>query len=563
MPDFADGRQKSPKIYDGNAVPKSFGDVSSPSLKTCSPQRDVITTATEDITSCLSVARDDSCAGVGGGLAQKGPPKMRFKTSPVFTREGERGVIEFTAEVEELMKMGWSDFEAQKALEAHGNNILRAAEMLAEQEETNIERFKIELSKLNELGWDEESSLLALIATGEDISIASEALEAEDEASLHNFESSVSAMVREGWDVDVVKNAILQQWEKDIEFQVAERGKRGVERSRRQLLKAAKWSGSLLPTSKKVATKAVQQKKKSVPRKKSIAVPHNNVERESVVFDVTEKTLQKIVFESSVPVLVEVYAEWCGPCKHLTPFLEEATIRGGGIFRLAKVDAEAQRAIARILGVNAFPSVFAVVSGRIIDNFVGILDQDSIQAFMLGLVMPQPATRDTIITSERHKEENHRKGQLSRATREKISFRLQQFAGLAELGMKKKEALVEKVSAALRRVEVEDRVFDRSNESSLCTRNDVCSAVKIASTLCLNCINDISNPKYRRVSKESSVFTKVVECCPEAVKILHVAGFRETEKDTEHLVLLHHNVAVLSIVRDCCIQWLKNKKSTL
>ncbi len=517
----------------------------------------------EDITSCSSIARDESCAGVGGGLAQKGP-KTRFKAFPAFTKEGEGGMIEFTAEVEELMKMGWADFEAQKSLEAHGNNILSAAEMLAEQEESNIELFKTELSKLNGLGWDEESSLLALIATGGDVSIASEALEAEDEASLQNFESSVSAMVQEGgWDVDVVKNAILQQWEKDIELQVAERGKRGVERSRRQLIKAMKWSGLLPPTSKKVATKAVHQKK-SEPRKKSVAAPHNKVKRESVVFNVTEKTLQKIVLESSVPVLLEVYADWCGPCKHLTPFLEEAAIRGGGVFRLAKVDAEAQRAITRILGVNAFPSVFAVVKGRIIDNFVGILDQDSMQAFMVGLVMPQTAALGTNITSENLKEEKHRKGQLSKAERKKISFRLQQFAGSAELGVKKKEALIEKVSAALQRVEVEDRVLDRSNESSLCTReDDVCSAVKIASTLCFNCVNDISNPKYRRVSKESSVFTKVVECCPEAVTILYVAVFRQTEKDPYHLLLLHRNIAVLSIVRDGCIQWLKNKSRSV
>ncbi len=494
-----------------------------------------------------------------GNLAQK-QQKTRFKAFPIFTEEDEGGRIEFTAEVKELMKMGWTDFEAKKALEGHGNNVLSASEMLAEEEEANLERFKTELSKLNELGWDEESSLLALIATGGDVSVASEALEAEDEASLQNFEFSVKAMVQEGWNVDVVKNALLHQWEKDIEFQIAERGKRGVERSRQQLKKAMNWSGLFPPTSKKVANDAPQNMK-SKPTKRNV-VPHDKVKRECVVFNVTEKTLQKIVLESSVPVLLEVYADWCGPCKQLTPFLEEVAIRGGGMLRLAKVDAEVQRAISRVLSVNAFPSVFAVVNGHIIDNFVGILDQDSMQVFMAGLVIPHTAL-GTNITSESLNAEKRREGQLSEAERKKMSFRLQQFAGSAELGVKKKEALIEKVSTALQSIQVGDRreLEDGSNESSLYKREDVWCAVRLVSTLCFNCISDISNPKYRRVSKESFTFTKAVECCPEVVSILHVAGFRETEKDPEHLVLLHHNVAVLSIIRDSCIQWLKHSKS--
>ncbi len=575
--DFADGKQKYREICDGNAVFKHSSDACCPSGKACFPQSDVITIGMEDNKIPRSnTARDVSCVGVGGDLDQKGS-KTRFNAFPTttFTKEDEGGRIEFTAEVNELMKMGWTDFEAEKALEVHGNNILSAAEMLAEEEEANLERFKTKLSKLKELGWDEESSLLALIATDGDVSIASEALEAEDETTLHNFESSVTSMMKEGWNGDVIKTALLQQWEKDIEFQVVERGKRGVERSRRQLKKAIEWSGLLPPPplSKKVSsatTKAQQQKKKkksSEPRKKTALPPRDTVKRECVVFNVTEKTLQKIVLESSVPVLLEVYADWCGPCKQLTPFLEESAIRGGGIFRLAKVDAEAQRPISRILGANAFPSVFAIVNGCIIDNFVGILDQDSMQAFMAGLVMSQTALGGcgTNITSESSiKEKNRREGQLSEAERKKMSFKIQQFAGSAELGVRKKEALIEKISAALQKIQVGYRVIVRneSNDSNLyIEKENIWPAVKLASTIFFNCINDISNPKYRRVSKEASAFTKAVECCPEVVNILHVAGFREIEKDSKHLVLLHHNVAVLSIVRDGCIQWLKKNKA--
>ncbi len=574
--DFADGKPKYREICDGNAVFKHSSDACCPSGKAFFPQSDVITTDMGDKKNPRSnIAMDVSCVGVGVGLDQKGS-KTRFKAFPTTTlaKEDEGGRIEFTAEVNELMKMGWTDFEAEKALEVHGNSILSAAEMLAEEEEANLERFKTELSKLKELGWDEESSLLALIATDGDVSIASEALEAEDETTLHNFESSVTSMMKEGWNGDVIKTALLQQWEKDIEFQDVERGKRGVERSRRLLRKAIESSGLLPPPplSKKVSsatTKAQQQQKKksSEPRKKTALPPRDTVKRECVVFNVTEKTLQKIVLESSVPVLLVVHADWCGPCKQLIPFLEESAIRGGGMFRLAKVDAEAQRSISRILGVNAFPSVFAIVNGCIIDNFIGILDQDSMQAFMVGLVMSQTALGGggANITSESSiKEKNRREGQLSEAERKKLSFKIQQFVGSAELGVRKKEALIEKISVALQNIRVGDRVIvrDESNDSNLYIKKEnALPAVKLASTIFFNCINDISNPKYRRVSKESSAFTKAVECCPEVVNILHVAGFRETEKDSKHLVLLHHNVAVLSIVRDGCIQWLKNNKA--
>jgi thioredoxin-like negative regulator of GroEL len=55
------------------------------------------------------------------------------------------------------------------------------------------------------------------------------------------------------------------------------------------------------------------------------------------VFEVTSENFQKIVLESPVPVLVDVYADWCGPCKQLGPLLEGAAMKSGGMFRLAKV----------------------------------------------------------------------------------------------------------------------------------------------------------------------------------------------------------------------------------
>lgn len=58
----------------------------------------------------------------------------------------------------------------------------------------------------------------------------------------------------------------------------------------------------------------------------------------------------------------------------------QAAMRSGGMFRLAKIDAEKQRGIAEVLGITAFPSVFGMKDGILLDNFVGILPQDEVGA---------------------------------------------------------------------------------------------------------------------------------------------------------------------------------------
>lgn len=59
-----------------------------------------------------------------------------------------------------------------------------------------------------------------------------------------------------------------------------------------------------------------------------------------------------MVIESPVPVLLDVYADWCGPCKQLGPMLEEMAVRSGGMFRLAKVNSDKNRGVSDVLQVR-------------------------------------------------------------------------------------------------------------------------------------------------------------------------------------------------------------------
>ena len=62
--------------------------------------------------------------------------------------------------------------------------------------------------------------------------------------------------------------------------------------------------------------------------------------------DVPEDKLQELVFDSPVPVILDVAASWCQPCKYLKPILEEAVMRGGGAMRLVTIDADKRRQLA-------------------------------------------------------------------------------------------------------------------------------------------------------------------------------------------------------------------------
>ena len=104
--------------------------------------------------------------------------------------------------------------------------------------------------------------------------------------------------------------------------------------------------------------------------------------------DVTDADFQTLVVERSntVPVVVDLWAEWCGPCKTLGPMLEKAIADTEGKVELAKVDVDANPQIAQAFKVQSIPAVFAIVDGRPVDQFLGALPQAEVEAFVQKLV---------------------------------------------------------------------------------------------------------------------------------------------------------------------------------
>ncbi|MPZ66348.1 MAG: tetratricopeptide repeat protein [Pseudonocardiaceae bacterium] len=110
-----------------------------------------------------------------------------------------------------------------------------------------------------------------------------------------------------------------------------------------------------------------------------------------VVADVTEQGFQAEVVERStqVPVVVDLWATWCEPCKELSPMLEKLAWEGGGTWVLAKVDVDANPRIAQVFGVQSLPTVVAIANGQPVEAFQGGQPEPQLRQWITALVDSQ------------------------------------------------------------------------------------------------------------------------------------------------------------------------------
>ena len=101
---------------------------------------------------------------------------------------------------------------------------------------------------------------------------------------------------------------------------------------------------------------------------------------------VTDDSFDNEVLQSSIPVLVDFWATWCGPCRMIAPIIEDLAKELDGKLKVCKLDVDNNQKVALQYGIRSIPSIFIFKNGEVGDNIIGAVPKAQIQARLQGII---------------------------------------------------------------------------------------------------------------------------------------------------------------------------------
>uniref|UniRef100_A0A7S4ARI3 Thioredoxin domain-containing protein n=1 Tax=Pseudo-nitzschia australis TaxID=44445 RepID=A0A7S4ARI3_9STRA len=285
----------------------------------------------------------------------------------------------------------------------------------------------------------------------------------------------------------------------------------------------------------------------STPTPAPVGTPKSNesnnlpkpAKKEDVVFEATTAELQQLVLESPVPVLLDIYADWCGPCKVLGPALEDMAIKSGGMFRLVKVNSDNERPVSQALEVTALPTVFGIKDGKIVHMFQGMpKSEDMMRNFMMGLFGAAPFS-PPVTTDEKEKYEEMTKNLIKVASAASFSFEA-------------RERLTDRIGTKMDELVKDDSV------------TDVEDAARLIRTFLNNVVNNPYEQKYRKINLENKVVASKIGGNRSCLAVLKSVGY--TKSGTAMVLKKNQkviNVAPLVVARDTIDKWIQRNQKEM
>ena len=245
---------------------------------------------------------------------------------------------------------------------------------------------------------------------------------------------------------------------------------------------------------------------------------------------------------SSTHTIPSADADWCGPCKQLTPALEQITINAGGMLRLVKINTDQQRQISSALEVKALPTIFGIRDGRILNSWQGMpRDEQMVRNFLMGLMVPGQNFKPPVSAEDKDQYDE-------------LSSKLLKLAAGASFSFSQRESLQTRMAKLL-----DELVETIGGETGMAVADD---SARVLRSLMSNVIANPFEEKYRKIKLDNKVIANKVAKYQPCIALLKSIGFAQ-DGDSVMVVAKGKrvvNMAPLVVARDCIDKWIDKNR---